>query len=251
MQVAKEKGTFKMHSFLALRDLHEPLYRSVMKMHAEAASQHDGHSPEHDASVAMMGVRLVESATDEEINGFDPMKLIGMVYVAGLLHSTDRKVGNEEHTEQALWAHLADSDFCESDKIIIVEAVLRHFEFKMMRVETRHPVQKFLMDADKLINLQTLVVVRSGQFHPGIPAIEPEFIGMKPEGTRYYNPATTYKAPRSCLDDLLSCAEWAEPGWMHSKEAIRRAQLLGQELMDFIRRAQQIYIELGLAGVRL
>jgi hypothetical protein len=218
-----------------------PLFEAVEADDLASTKPHSGHGFwDHDVVVAMMATLIALNPRTGD-----------MAFIAGLIHSTDRKVENDKIDETLdRYLQLVTSDFSPSELALIKEAVMRHDEFKEENVETRSLVQKTLMDADKIINLETLVIVRSGQFQPFIPAVEPQWIGRKDDGARYNNPASTYREPTSVLEVLRGCVEWAEPGWIHFEKSQRRVDTLAKKLQDFIDDAERIYIELGIAGFK-
>jgi hypothetical protein len=202
---------------------------AVARMHQNAPSQNDGPELEH---------------LDDETNR-------KMAFAAGLMHSTDRKVPADVYVP-TLHVFLAlCPQFTATQKEVILEAVMRHDEYKDKEVRTRSLIQQALMDADKIINLQALVIIRSARFNRDIPAIEPQFIGKRKAGARYNNPASTYRTPTSVLEDLRGCSEWAEPGWMHFDAAYEEAARLAKLIDTFIDESERVYIEMGLAGHKL
>jgi hypothetical protein len=225
-----------MKPFDHYRDLFAVLYGMVKTEHTISPRPHAGHGLDHDAAVAMMGILL--AGTDETA--------AEMVFVAALVHSTDRFV-EEGHLDATLNLYLSllpIGHFNDTQVAEIKEAVLRHTEFKDRDLETRKPTQCLLMDADKLVNLNLLLVARSGQLQPNIPAIEMQFVGGR-------NPLSTYRKPTSIIEDLHGSLEWLEPGWLHSPTARVRADVLGAKLRQYIEDAEAMFVELGLAGVEL
>ena len=159
---------------------------------------HSGHGFwDHDCAVAMKAARL--SPDDDTAQ---------LAFVAGIIHSTDRKVA-EGDLDTTIDRYLGLTDLSPDDCNLIKEAVARHMEFKDKDVETRSYVQKSLMDADKLINMELSLVIRSGQFQPTIPVVELEYIDLRAPGARYNNPASTYRKPSSVLEDIA--ARWSGP----------------------------------------
>ncbi len=217
------------------------MYEAVKKTRAQSARPHRGHGLDHDVAVAMMGTDIAPND-----------RIAERVFCAGLMHSIDHYVAEEDEVGAALDRYLDTvSNYFEPQELVeIKEAVLRHMEFKNRDMDTRKPTQRTLMDADKLVNMDPLVVVRSGQFHPEIPAIELEYIGTS-NGQRYANPASTYPKPCSVLDDLRGCVEWSEPGWIHYPKAQELADERAGFIKDYIRKAEEAFSFLCLSGVDL
>jgi len=228
-----------MRVFEDYRDQFRSLYDAVKSVHGNSGRPHRGHGFDHDVTVAMTAVFIAPSERVAE-----------RAFCAGLMHSADHCVTREElGTTLNGYLSKIPRDFSDKELAEIKEAVLRHREYKGRNLKTRKPTQRTLMDADKLVNMEPLVIARSGQFHPGIPAIETHWVGKR--GGRYANPASTYANPCNLLDDIRGCAEWAEPGWMHYPISRQLATVRAGFIVDFIRRAEDVYHPLGLAGVEL
>lgn len=126
-------------------------------------------------------------------------------WVSSLLHSLDRLMTKEEEN-RTLDGLLA----------LIPENEISRFEIEEIRValqnhdgpnrETDSITQKILQDADRLANAQSIIILRSGQFMPNIPAIELGYLGMK------NHPESTYKKPRTVHDNLMHILEWDPEG---------------------------------------
>jgi hypothetical protein len=220
--------------FNRYRTLFAGVYDAVAKRHQK--DPHRGHGMDHNAAVAMMGVSLCER---DEVAA-------EMAFVAGLIHSTDRVVPTEQlSAELDHYLSLVPPNRFSAEQLAeIKEAVLRHDEYKDRNLATRKPTQKILMDADKLVNMNLLIVIRAGQHRPHIPAIELEFLGCR-------NPASTYKQPSSVIDMLRYVAEWAGPGWMHLPQAQQQAQAAAAQILDYVRKTENMFFELGLNGAKL
>ena len=230
-----------MLTFGYYRDKFARLYEAVKAAHEQSATGHSGHGLDHDVSVAMMAVLIaIESGM-----GKSQTDQTAMAFVAGLIHSTDTVVGKDKEVRQLdfLLGHLPNG-FTSGQVAEIAEAVLRHTEFKDRNVETRKLTQRILMDADKLVNLNPLHIIRAGQHYPSIPAIELQFIGTR-------NPASTHHQPTSIIEDLYDSLEWIEPGWFHLPNAQRRAEKMSRQHRAFITEAEEMFHELGLAGIKL
>lgn len=223
-----------MHSFTSLRTAFPGLYRAVKEAHAASPHAHQGHGLDHDVAVALTAARLA---------GEDG-HLVEKAFAAGLMHSTDRLAGDATDAALDRYLSLLPPRFTPEDASEIKEAVLRHMEYKDHNLATRKPTQKLLMDADKLVNMNPLIVIRAGQFRSNIPAIEVEFVGTR-------NPVSTYRRPTSVIEDLYGAIEWIEPGWFHYPAAEEKARALGMKLQQYIRDCESLYTELGVAGAVL
>jgi nicotinamide riboside kinase len=216
------------------------LFRAVEEDDLKSIRPHAGHGFwDHDVLVALYAANLCRSRVLDASES--------LAFVAGLIHSADRKV-EPELVQATLERYLDLTNFNETQRATVLEAVARHMEFRDKNVETRSWVQKALMDGDKLANMEAAVVIRSGQFHPHIAAVEPQWLGRaNPPGVRYNNPTSTYPKPQSVLDDLRGCLEWAEDGWMHFDEAKDRATDLADRLQEFIKDCEEPYVKTGIA----
>ncbi len=177
--------------FEQYRSKFHAFYSAVASDHRESVRQHKGHGLDHDVTVAQLAAQIVpDSRTAEK------------AWCAGMLHSTDRyaaiaKVseGPNEVGEEVMQnlKYLPLDYFSGEDLAEIYAAACRHDELNQGDQEE---VQMALMDADRLVNLMSSVVIRAGQFQAQLPAFEPEFLNGTP------NPASTYLSPKSVLDDL-------------------------------------------------
>jgi len=224
--------------FECYRSRFPTLYDAWELVHDASKRAHSGHGKDHDAAVAMMTQRI---APDE--------RTAEMAWVAGLLHSIDHLVGKESY-EETLDSLLTQvyMDFDPPEIAEIRDAVLKHNG----RNEPSDSLTLVtLRDADRLINIQPLVIIRSGQFHPSIAAIELEHIGKNPGGR--LNPESTYHDPKSVRDALVSCLEWeSDPNFcLRLPAAIEIGKRDFQYLREFLARCEEPFHNLGLAGVRL
>ncbi len=217
-----------------------PLYEGVKRLH-ETGPGHQGHGLDHDAAVAMMGTIIARRVAGGH--------LANMAFCAGMLHSLDHLVQNVPEELIRLLDLTADI-FTNEERDDIQRAVLRHAEFKDKDLATRSVVQRVLMDADKLVNMDPIVIVRAGQFFPNTPAIELDHMNP-PSGQTYANTASTYQDPRSVLDNLRGSLEWTEPGWMHFPVSQQMAVERANFIRSFISNAEDAFEPLGLVGVIL
>ena len=204
------------------------LYRYVKNLHAQSVTGERGHGLDHDVLVAEFARYIcpVESLLDK-------------VWVAGMLHSIDRMVDESEVEKTIREALLLVSQFTDTEREEVFQAVLRHSERNQ---DDQSPIQIVLMDADRLANLQMVIAIRAAQFRPNIPPLEIEYLDGQ-------NPASTYRDPRSILDDLRHCIEWV--GWLRIPKAKEMGGELEKNICSYIEKVAEPYELLGLAGKKL
>lgn len=221
-----------MRSFEEYRTLFAGTYNYVKKSHLESKHPHRGHGLDHDVAVAQMAAII---APDE--------RTAEKAWVAGICHSADRVVGRDDKEFEILVRQylscLPDGYFESSEAEEILVAALKHSE---RNKDDDSLTLQVLKDADRLVNLQLLIVIRCGQFYPEIPSIELEHIGRM-------NPQSTFKYPCNSLDDLRNCFDWVD--WLRIPEAKKRGGKLATSLCNYIREAEEPFYEMGLAGVVL
>jgi len=193
---------------------------------------HKGHGLDHDLLVAQYAVLIAE---DE--------RTADKAWVAALVHSYDRFFDgtlSDTATEidKAL-SYLPKGAFTADEIEEIRQAVLAH---DRSNLPDDSPTKITLQDADRLSSAGPIVYIRSGQFNPTIPAIELGYTGLDRA------PGSTYKAPRSCKDDLIGCLEWeTDP-----KFGLRlpKAKEMGKKYFDFMRQFFSLlegqFVETGL-----
>lgn len=214
----------RMYTHNYFRERFSDLYNAVLTMHAQSPLQHRGHGFDHDITVAQMTQEIV---SDDSLRD--------KVWVAGMVHSVDRvvKPAVVEETTRTLVAQTAHV-LSELDREEVIQAALRHSEKNQ---DDQSVTQIILMDADRLVNLQPLIIIRAAQHYPHIPAIVLDHIGDT-------HPESTHVNPQSVLDNLRSCLEWET--WFRIPEAQRRATEACVYIRDYITRAEETYHQLGL-----
>lgn len=219
-----------MKTFAEYRTQYAELYKAVSDKHAMSSNQHQGHGIDHDATVAQLAAYI---APDDAT--------AGKAWCAGMLHSLDHIISVQEaESATRSCAHSLTAFYDAEDTEEIIQAALRHSELNQ---DTQSLTQQVLMDADRLANLSATLPIRSGQFHPLIPAIELHYIEKM-------NPRSTYAQPKSVLDDLrTNLAEYLP------QLRLPKAQALGAEYAERLRLLiswiQEEYAELGLSGIEL
>lgn len=227
-------------TFEHYRQLFPDLYAAVKGFHLGSSRSNRGHGFDHDVAVAQMAAQI---SPDE--------KTAEKAWVAGLLHTTDRLVENRAELEKVLQNHLliVRDLFTAWEIDEIYQAVLRHDQPNRLGDTL---TQQVLMDADRLVNLQPLIVARAGQHYPDMPAIELQYIGKQPVEQRT-NPASSYGRPMNVMDDVRGVLEWEhDPQFcLRIPAAIERGKEQFAYIREFLTRAEQAYAELGLAGMEL
>lgn len=221
-----------MKSFEAYRTTFAELYASVKEAHERSPRQHYGHGFDHDVAVAQMAALIAPSE-----------KVADMGWIAGMIHSTDHIVNNLSECAAALRDVLTKlpAGLCTKDEVEeLYLAALEHGE----KVPAHNsPTQEVLQDADKLVNMQALLLVRVGQFRSDTPAIELAYLDAT-------NPASTYHAPRSVFDNIrIVAAEY--PSLLHTEKGKKLASVYVQRLQVYERHILEDYRLLGLVGITL
>lgn len=205
------------------------LYTHIKRLHAESTTGECGHGLDHDVLVAEFAVHICPDSAYAD-----------KVWAAGLLHSLDRVVG-EEAAPQAIRDALETvrEHFSDEQRAEIHEAVLRHSELNR---DDQSFTQVVLMDADRLANLQMAIPIRAGQFRASIPPLEMEFLDTM-------NPVSTYREPKSVLDDLRHALQWVD--WLRTQRGKELGQEAGKDIRNYLEVVARPYRLLGLAGKRL
>ncbi|MEK7629878.1 MAG: HD domain-containing protein [Patescibacteria group bacterium] len=169
----------------------------VRKTHLDEKITGGGHDFEHAARVAQYAYIVSEGEVFRNLAG-----------AAGLCHNADRvlqtrlKVGRRDVSADKIrdlvleWLS-SESAFIDSDKETIIDAVLKHGG---KNDDSDSPILVALMDADRLVNIELDLVIRSGQFQPDLPAVDFVFF--------LSDPTADYKNPKSVLRDIFHSLEW-------------------------------------------
>ena len=220
------------NSFESQKNKFLDFYNKVKEGHHLSQRQHNGHGLDHDVTVG----QLVLAISPDN-------RTADKAWCAAMLHSTDRIVENgavKDHMKECL-QYLPVDFFTKEEVVEILEAALRHGELSQ---NDQSLTQQVLMDADRLANLMPAVIIRSGQFRPSIPAFEFEYLDGKP------NPASTYREPKSILDDLrISITEYL-PQFRVSM-AIELAHRYARQLEAHIQSVEESNKELSLSNINL
>lgn len=221
-----------MKSFEAYRIAFTELYASVKEAHGRSPRQHYGHGFDHDVAVAQMAALIAPSE-----------KIADMGWVAGIIHSTDHLVGAMSECAAALRDVLTKIPaglFTQDEIEEIYLAALEHGE----KIPAHNsPTQEVLQDADKLVNMQAMLLVRVGQFRSGMPALELAYLDT-------INPESTYHTPKSVFDSIRIVAS-EYPSLLHTEKGKKLASVYVQRLQAYERHILEDYRLLGLVGITL
>lgn len=198
------------------------LFGVIAQAHKDA---HDGHDLCHAARVA----NIAGCVAREE---FGSEHLASLSVMAGLCHNADhllrkeldRKPSPDEIGERIhLW--LMRTTLSSENKDMIVTAVVQH---NGKNDPHHHPVTICLRDADRIVNLDLDVVIRSGQFYHALPAVD--YVNFLSD------PEANYKNPKSCLYDISLCLEWVDPTnpfCMQTKTGMQLGLLRAKKLQQY------------------
>jgi len=183
-----------------MQQIYPVFFSTMCEFHLKNETWGTGHDLVHDLQVSGYAVRIAQEEFPTEF------ELAAHVWFAAMLHSTDRFVAKEGHAQ---WLSEAiPGDILRDDHEEILDAVLEHGK---PNNEKDSRVCVILKDADKLANINPMVLLRSAQFRPGLPTHDPRHLEM----TRA--PGSTYRKPRSVLDDIFGCTEWES--WLSTNTA--------------------------------
>lgn len=211
-------------------------------MHEKLANEgkgHQGHGLDHDLLV--MGYTLRIAPTKE---------LAELAWIAASLHSLDRHFG--EQAESNISKLLEVTSLDPEKKQTILTAVMRHDK---KNDEDDSVVQILLQDADRLANINPSVLIRSGQFRPGIPALEINEKALSPAPV----PGESYQNPPSCLRDISKCLEWCPAHCerydipkmfcIRTKAALKIAMPYFRTLEKCFKDIKRVFVETGLIEI--
>ena len=219
-------------TFNEIRNQFFDFYNEVKAGHMNTTSQyHRGHGLDHDITVSMLAVHIAPTVHIGE-----------KAWCAGMLHSVDRVVEADKvkETMYAYTRHLQPF-FSQHEIDEIVEAAFHHSELNQA---DQNETQTVLMDADRLANMQSAVIIRGGQFRNTLPVFEFSYLEGK------INPSSTYENPQSILDNLRLIISQYIP-----QLRLPKAQTLGSlyatRLTTYIQSIEQDYKELNLVNIEL
>lgn len=120
-------------------------------------------------------------------------------FLAGMLHNSDYLFG-EANVPERVVGYLRDhTKLGDKERELVVEAVVNHSK---LNDPEDNPVTVALKDADRLGNTGPQFLIRVGQCHKGIPALDPVFTISNP------NPLGTYRDPKSLANHIGFTLGW-------------------------------------------
>ncbi len=191
------------------------LVAAVIADHRQYGAIGKGHDFYHAYRVAFMCLRI---GPEEQMN-------TECAWVAAIIHNTDHLFGENAH--QRLGEYMALTELTVVSKVCVEEAVLNHAIPKRKYSATDSPTKRVLMDADKLVNLELDLVLRSAQFLNHLPLFDPRFITRR-------DPEANYKNPRTILHDIKSSLEWVDDDWFRIPKAKEMAEERAYALRNFV-----------------
>jgi len=176
------------------------LFEAVKADH-ERAGLFRGHDIYHALRVAEWALRI---AYDE----WSDRRLAELAGIAGLCYNADHIIREErgddmkpEETHSLVERWLAHTLLTPEETETVIAAVMGHAGINS---DTDSRVLIALMDADRVVNLDSDVIIRSGRYHTDVPAIDYVHFLQDPEAT--------YLEPKSTLRDISHCLDWIEEG---------------------------------------
>jgi hypothetical protein len=199
----------------------------------QTGAQHRGHGLlDHDLLVAQYCLLIAPDEGTGEL-----------AWLAAILHSFDRAFGPRCGAELKKAVAFLEGEVGNDEIELILGAVRKHSGKNGHEDDL---VLMTLQDADRLANIGPTWIIRMGQHWADLPAMEIEHLQEK-------NPASTYKQPSSCLDQLRHVLEdWPDadtcPGF---GMRLPKAKELSRKYFDFFRQflalTQMQYSEAGLS----
>ncbi len=222
----------QLKTFNEFREQFHDFYNSIKRAHEDTKKQsHGGHGIDHDITVAMLAVKI---STNERVGQ--------KAWCTAMLHSTDRVVEASDVMDTMIkHAYHLKSFFNQNEIDEIVESAFRHSELNQLN---QSETQITLMDADRLANMQSAVIIRSGQFRPDMPVFDFKYLEGKA------NPLSTYEDPKSVLDDLRITIRNYIPQ-LRNSEAKRLGAIYASKLDVFINDIEVDYEDLGLLNIEI
>ncbi|OGN07917.1 MAG: hypothetical protein A3C61_03325 [Candidatus Yanofskybacteria bacterium RIFCSPHIGHO2_02_FULL_39_10] len=210
-------------------ELYPDLARAVKRAHGEVGLNNGGHDFDHALRVAQMAI-VVAYEHDKQ--------MVVFAGVAGLLHNNDRILERMLKLRSENVSSIPDIEvvaltarfLSENTGITVVEskpiidAVINHGSKPNALGD--HIITIALADADRLINMEPDVIIRAGQHHADIPALDPVYI----EET----PGANYRDPKTVIWDVANCITWASDAGPYILR-LPLSRKLGQERAAYLR----------------
>lgn len=216
-----------MRTFEEYRNLFPDLHDEVKRIHNESVRPHRGHGfADHNLPVALMAAMIAPD-----------LRTADKAYAAGMLHSIDRWVEKAafEPTVRRCLKLLSKDYFTSQEMEEILDAVVKHDK---KNEDDDSMTLQVLKDADRLINLEPVHIIRAAQWYHEVPAIEIDHLGR-------LNPASKWGKACNVVDNLRFTLEWIP--WLRLPKAKARGEELRVEIEAFIASCERVYHELGLA----
>jgi hypothetical protein len=214
------------------------LWKRVYERHIKSNILSGCHDPFHAARVGQCALDIAENEEIAILSG-----------IAGLCHNADRilqydlKIGRKDVPEKMVttlvneW--LGNTDLYEIERLVILDAIFKH---SLPNDPNDGQVLITLKDADRLINLEPDVIMRSAQFFSDFPVVDPVHW--------LSDPKATFKEPKSVIKNLSQNAEWGnfeDPKFgIRLPKAQIRAKKFSGYLLDYIERVENCWEESGL-----
>ncbi len=122
-----------------------------------------------------------------------------LAFLAGILHNTDYLFGEAEVPEKVTGYLRDHTDLKDEEKKLVAEAVVNHSK---LNDPEDNPVTVALKDADRLGNTGPQFFIRVGQYHRGIPTVDPVYTLSNP------NLLGAYRDPKSLTSHIRFTLEW-------------------------------------------
>ena len=210
-------------------------FAAIRRSH-EMAGLTGHHDINHAARVGDTAYRIAFAAWGDETRA----QLAGL---AGLCHNADRILEMRGVSKNVVKQRIAplvegwfrDVGLSPEERARIQDAVLRHDQKNDDRDDE---VLVALMDADRVINMDPDVVMRSGQLYANLPAVD----------FRHFlsDPAATYRDPRSVLKDVSACLDWVDPKssvCIRTKPGLAMAQRRAEYIRAYIEALRNTLLE--------
>ena len=222
-----------MKSFQEFKACFPALWAFTLDLHRKPPFEsvcHLGHTEVHDAPV----IALVGKIAPDERTALKAQ-------VAAALHTYDHLVSKEHvrsYMERAL-SLIPKGFFTEEELEEILMAALRHKELNKDD-GSQSLTQQVLMDADRLANLMLVTTLNLARCPTKRPVLELDHLTLN-------NPATTYRDPKSVLDEVRT--HYAYLPMFRMEKAREMAESYTNALKAFETQLADQFKELGLSGV--
>ena len=155
-------------------------------------------------------LRVGEIARQVALEEWGDERISHLAGLAGLCHNADRVLAHGGRLSSRTAVSCGEVDYLVeywvgeairlNDVRQIVNAVLRH---SAKNSPNDSKVLIALMDGDRVVNLDTDLFPRSGQYYHDLPVVDYRYFLEDPEAT--------YRSPKSVLRDIAYSMDWADP----------------------------------------